>query len=222
MTNTLEEAQDIIFGARNASYGHPRDNFQNIADLWSAYLGVPITPMDHANMMVLLKVARLKSGVYHRDSVVDIAGYAGTIERLQETPTDAVSYSATDIVPDTGAYVVDGRTYYARWEDVPVDQPVNSSDESDNISPWYGDGTLGDLGEPPWRDWIHPDVGPIVWYHLRDLPSGTVVTDKDGEKWKRFSRGVKLYDQYAERWGDMLSLRSADSHDMFGPFEEIK
>jgi len=86
-TTILQEAQEIIFGARNASYGHPRDNFQNITDLWNAYLkdiGREITLMDHAVMMILLKCARLKNGVYHRDSVVDIAGYAGTIERLQE------------------------------------------------------------------------------------------------------------------------------------------
>jgi hypothetical protein len=80
----LEEAQRIIFGQRNADYGHPRENFKNIADLWTAFKGVEFTPMDVALMMIQVKVARLESGVYHRDSVTDIAGYAGTIERLQE------------------------------------------------------------------------------------------------------------------------------------------
>lgn len=87
----LQEAQTIIFGARNASYGHPRDNFKDIARLWEGYLhkyGVILEPIDVANLMILMKVARISGNGYHRDSVTDIAGYAGTIERLQEAVDD--------------------------------------------------------------------------------------------------------------------------------------
>lgn len=82
--NVLEEAAGLINGQRSKDYGHPRDNFKNIADLWTAYLGWEIKPLDVGLMMVLLKVARLENGVYHRDSVIDIAGYAGTLERIFE------------------------------------------------------------------------------------------------------------------------------------------
>jgi hypothetical protein len=86
--NILQEAEAAVFGPRQDSYGHPRDNFAATAALWNAYLfqGVrrgPVTEEDVALMMVLLKVARLERG-YHRDSVVDIAGYAATYERLHE------------------------------------------------------------------------------------------------------------------------------------------
>lgn len=91
----LQEAQRIIHGQRNKDYGHPRENFKNIADLWAAYLGWEINPMDVALMMVLMKVARLETGNYHRDSVTDIAGYAGTIERLQE-PVEKPPYFDLD------------------------------------------------------------------------------------------------------------------------------
>ena len=49
----------------------------NIAALWSAYLGMPITARDAALMMVLLKVARTKTGAFNLDDYVDAAGYAG-------------------------------------------------------------------------------------------------------------------------------------------------
>lgn len=219
MTTILEDAQEAIFGARNVSYGHPRDNFSHTAKLWSAHKGVEFSAQDVAEFMVLVKLSRLQNG-YHRDSVVDIAGYAGTIERLQE-PVEGATPSYV--------YEVDGRTYYARWEDVPQDKPVNSSDESDNVSPWYGDGSLdrqdGDFGEPPWREWIDPDVTvevvPAQWHHLRRIPVGTTVTDKDGDKWQRLHGGVRLWEQYEGGWGEKLSLASADSHDMFAPFTKV-
>jgi hypothetical protein len=135
MTNILNEAEQAIFGERNQNYGHPRDNFTHTAALWSAHKGVEFSAQEVAEFMVLLKLSRLQNG-YHRDSVVDIAGYAGTIERLQE---------GQDTHPAVRVY-----TYF---EDVPQDHPVNSSDESDGEYPWYGDGTDGrDYGVGPWRD----------------------------------------------------------------------
>lgn len=89
--SVLLEAEEIVNGPRRAAYGHPRENFSRICDLWNAYLqgrpggqAAPITPEDHALMMVLLKVARLQESPNHRDSVVDICGYAGTYEFLLE------------------------------------------------------------------------------------------------------------------------------------------
>lgn len=90
--SVLMEAEDIVNGPRRAAYGHPRVNFERICALWNAYLrgrpegqGAVITPEDHAIMMVLLKVARLQESPMHRDSVVDICGYAGTYEYLMES-----------------------------------------------------------------------------------------------------------------------------------------
>jgi hypothetical protein len=88
--NVLEEALNIVNGARRNAYGHPENNFGRIADFWNAYLankpidpdGLAIDPQDVALMMVLMKVARLLESPQHRDSVVDIAGYAATVEML--------------------------------------------------------------------------------------------------------------------------------------------
>ena len=86
----LEEAKLAVYGDREAAYGHPRDDFARIAALWSGYLyGEPagdfddsgigdgnIDVSDVACMMALLKIARLIEKPMHRDSWVDIAGYA--------------------------------------------------------------------------------------------------------------------------------------------------
>ena len=72
----LDTAKQMVCGHREQDYGSPENNFARIASLWSVYLDVPITPVDVAMMMALLKIARIKSGTGTADSFVDLAGYA--------------------------------------------------------------------------------------------------------------------------------------------------
>lgn len=72
----LDTAKQMVCGHREQDYGSPENNFARIANLWTAYLDVPITPVDVAMMMALLKIARIKSGTGTADSFVDLAGYA--------------------------------------------------------------------------------------------------------------------------------------------------
>jgi hypothetical protein len=75
----LSEALNIVTGDRADTHGDLYQNHCNIADLWNAYLSEErLTPHDVAMMMVLLKVARTKTGSHNPDDYVDIAGYAGT------------------------------------------------------------------------------------------------------------------------------------------------
>jgi hypothetical protein len=95
----LQEAQRIIHGDRNVAYGHPIQNFQAIAHIWNGYIRAMgeerlnvdgFSPQDVANMMILMKIGRVCNDNYHRDSYVDVAGYAGTAERMQE-PAEALA-----------------------------------------------------------------------------------------------------------------------------------
>lgn len=83
----LLKAEEIINGQRAKDYGDARENHQRIADLWNVYLQMEpdesIAPEDVAVMMILLKIARLMENGYHRDTVTDIAGYAGVLEKMQ-------------------------------------------------------------------------------------------------------------------------------------------
>lgn len=74
-TDLLKNALNITRD-RGENYGKPSENFQVIADMWSAYADKEFTVADVGVMMVLLKLARLKATPDHQDSWVDIAGYA--------------------------------------------------------------------------------------------------------------------------------------------------
>lgn len=85
MTDILQEASELINGERAKDYGDVTENFQRIANLWTDYLGPDdwqFTPHDVAMMMILVKMSRLATGGYHRDSLVDIAGYAALDAKL--------------------------------------------------------------------------------------------------------------------------------------------
>lgn len=91
--SVLQEANKIIYGDREKTYGHPSKNLQTIADMWTAYVNsasggalgeLEFSAEDVAVMMILLKAARLANNMDHRDSVVDICGYAALIERCSE------------------------------------------------------------------------------------------------------------------------------------------
>lgn len=83
----LTTAEEIINGQRALDYGDAKENHERIATLWGAYKrGVEFSPEDVAVMMILLKIARFMENGYHQDTVVDIAGYAGVLEKMQLPP----------------------------------------------------------------------------------------------------------------------------------------
>ena len=80
----LQEAQDLIYGDREKDYGKTSDNFADIAKGWSIITKSNITPEQAALMMIWLKVCRANNdNCGKRDSYVDIAGYAGCIEKIK-------------------------------------------------------------------------------------------------------------------------------------------
>lgn len=71
----LEEAGKIVRGSREDTYGPAERNLSRIAEMWSAYLSMPLTARQVAVMMVLLKASRDAFKPKH-DNMVDICGYA--------------------------------------------------------------------------------------------------------------------------------------------------
>lgn len=137
----LQEAQRLIHGERNKNYGHPRENFKDIAALFSGYLGQEISDIDVANLMILVKVARVKGAGYHRDSFTDIAGYAGCVERIYEEPVDTVfDPNTVGVRLDVDTLLGEPRKFDYLNEEIPSD--VNVVQDVD-----------GDI----WRRWVHQD-----------------------------------------------------------------
>jgi hypothetical protein len=55
---------------------------ERISELWSAYYGSYISPMQVSLMQLLVKVSRLSETPNHKDSVKDIIGYATIYQEL--------------------------------------------------------------------------------------------------------------------------------------------
>lgn len=81
------EAERLVLGDRQASYGHPIDNFTANAHMWTGTLyyklqpNEVITPEDVALMMLQVKVAR-EINVKKRDNITDSHGYLMTYQMV--------------------------------------------------------------------------------------------------------------------------------------------
>ena len=73
---TLDTAKKCVMGDREQDYGTPESKFATIASFWSDYLDMDISAQQVADMMILMKISRIKNGGGTGDSYVDIAGYA--------------------------------------------------------------------------------------------------------------------------------------------------
>lgn len=85
----LEEASRLIYGDRKEQYGKAADNFGDIGTLWSVVLKTTVTAEQAALCLLLLKVARAVNDTNQmrpikRDTIVDLAGYAGCIAKIQD------------------------------------------------------------------------------------------------------------------------------------------
>jgi hypothetical protein len=81
--SVLDEAGRITATDRQASYGHPVEDFTKTAHMWTGIFagrlreGATITPRDIPLCMIAVKLAR-QVHRHKRDNLVDIAGYART------------------------------------------------------------------------------------------------------------------------------------------------
>jgi hypothetical protein len=91
MTPILEQAHEVIYGDREQTYGSPGKNLDAIAGFWETYLrsrglwndnSDGLMYYDVANMMALLKIARLGNTPLHYDSLVDACGYLALADRV--------------------------------------------------------------------------------------------------------------------------------------------
>jgi hypothetical protein len=77
----LDQAKTAVEGDRKKDYGDVVESFGRIAGLWTAYLGIHVTPKDVGNLMILLKTSRAKTS-NKLDNQVDTVGYSLCIEQL--------------------------------------------------------------------------------------------------------------------------------------------
>lgn len=86
----LEEAQRLVHGDRQEDYGHPLHDFRRTAQIWSAILGMDVTPQQVGLCMVGVKLSR-QVNKPKRDNLTDAAGYCETVHMIEEKLAEAVS-----------------------------------------------------------------------------------------------------------------------------------
>lgn len=67
------------FDEREKEYGKAGQHWVDVARVWTSVTGHPITPTEAVRMMIALKLMRLKNNPFHKDSLIDIAGYTAVL-----------------------------------------------------------------------------------------------------------------------------------------------
>lgn len=106
--NVCHEAETLVLGDRNASYGNPGDDYAKTAKIWSGIihpiLKRDITPQEAILMMVGVKLSR-EAHKHKHDNIVDAIGYLlcldwsingkPDITPCTTTPTDTKNLATT-------------------------------------------------------------------------------------------------------------------------------
>lgn len=96
MNSILQQADETINGSRKDSYGSPSESFQTMAELANIQLKHKLKESLDATdiaifLMLCLKGSRIihsrREGRYHKDSVMDLCGYAGCLDLIQQELT---------------------------------------------------------------------------------------------------------------------------------------
>lgn len=82
----LQEAQRITDGDRATAYGAALPDAERWATIFGALTGFDVKPEHFPLALLATKLSRLSQaeGCWHRDSVVDIAGYARVAEKIHD------------------------------------------------------------------------------------------------------------------------------------------
>ncbi len=78
--NILHEADKLTAGDRQEVYGHPAANYSTLAAVWSELFGLQFDAVMVQQMLIAMKLVRAINSPDHIDTLVDIAGYARTIQ----------------------------------------------------------------------------------------------------------------------------------------------
>ena len=100
----LKDANRLVGTDRQSEYGDAHKNYKRIAALWSLLIGVEIDAPKAALMMASLKLDRAWQNPEHRDSFVDLAGYAAI---ARESAVLEHTYAVAETISNQNTSVVD-------------------------------------------------------------------------------------------------------------------
>ena len=87
-TEILQEAYKIVNQDRQNTYGHPKDDYTKVVNIYQALTGKQLTLTEALLFMVSVKLARLKTnldqGQLHYDTLLDTIGYLTCINMIHQ------------------------------------------------------------------------------------------------------------------------------------------
>jgi hypothetical protein len=99
--NILQDALKFTQGDRQSAYGSPYSNWKHTSDIAVAITGLgALTPEVCVKVAIAMKLARLLSSANHRDSMIDLAGYAWVLSEVMDgTAREALNPTGDNLSP---------------------------------------------------------------------------------------------------------------------------
>jgi hypothetical protein len=95
----LTEAHNLVNGPRQDTYSHPFDDYFKVKELFRTMTGIQLTVHQAVTFMICVKLARIATnaqrGDWHRDSVVDAAGYLACLSMVHEHVQNEIGNAVT-------------------------------------------------------------------------------------------------------------------------------
>lgn len=88
--------ESTVNGPRQGDYGPPERMLSLIAHMWSPLFNVPINAQSVAVALLLMKVARMIGGQGSPDTVLDAAGYAYILAKVQAIAAQQAEQQASE------------------------------------------------------------------------------------------------------------------------------
>lgn len=108
-TEILQQAHEIVNQDRQNTYGHPKDDYTKVTNIFETLTGHKLTLNDALLFMVSVKLARLRTnlqqGQLHHDTLLDTIGYLTCINMIhhhtENTTNDTTTKNTRPTNPTT-------------------------------------------------------------------------------------------------------------------------
>lgn len=102
-TEILQEAYKIVNQDRQNTYGHPKDDYTKVTNIFQTLTDKQLTLTEALLFMVSVKLARLKTnlnqGQLHHDTLLDTIGYLTCINMIHQTESTTNDTTKTKTNP---------------------------------------------------------------------------------------------------------------------------